>query len=70
VNAPDIFWFPNQPNDTPERLTDAEGRVCWEAQNSAWSQQLNEKRTAFRPHPEPAHAGPVPGSGQICQEQI
>ena len=43
VNAPDIFWFHNQPNGTPERLTDAEGRVCWEAQNSAWGKLLSER---------------------------
>ena len=33
VNTPDIFWFHNQPNGTPERLTDAEGKVCWKGQN-------------------------------------
>jgi len=43
VNAPDIYWFHNQPDGTPERLTDAEGRVCWEAQNSAWGKLLSER---------------------------
>jgi len=43
VNAPDIYWFHNQPSGTPERLTDAEGRVCWEAQNSAWGKLLSER---------------------------
>jgi len=43
VNTPDIYWFHNQPNGTPERLTDAEGRVCQEAQNSAWGKLLHER---------------------------
>jgi len=43
VNAPDIFWFHNQPNGTPERLADAEGQVCHEAQNSAWGKLLHER---------------------------
>ncbi|GAL58943.1 hypothetical protein EV102420_14_00010, partial [Pseudescherichia vulneris NBRC 102420] len=43
VNATDIYWFHNQPSGTPERLTDAEGRVCWEAQNSAWGKLLSER---------------------------
>ena len=43
VNAPDIFWFHTRPDGTPERLTDAEGRVCWEAQNSAWDKLLSER---------------------------
>ncbi|MCR4456226.1 RHS repeat-associated core domain-containing protein [Pseudescherichia sp. L3] len=45
VNTPDIYWFHNQPNGTPERLTDAEGRVCQEAQNSAWGKLLHERDT-------------------------
>nr|WP_313128961.1 RHS domain-containing protein [Pseudescherichia vulneris] len=28
MNAPDMYWFHNQPNGMPERLTDAEGRVA------------------------------------------
>ncbi|WP_336854488.1 RHS repeat-associated core domain-containing protein, partial [Pseudescherichia vulneris] len=43
VNDPDIFWFHTRPDGTPERLTDAEGRVCWEAQNSAWGKLLSER---------------------------
>ena len=43
VNAPDIFWFHTQPNGPTERLTDAEGRLCWEAQNSAWGKLLSER---------------------------
>jgi len=43
VNTPDIYWFHNQPNGTPERLTDAEGQVCQEAQNSAWGKLLHER---------------------------
>ncbi len=43
VNTPDIYWFHNQPNGTPERLTDAEGKVCQEAQNSAWGKLLHER---------------------------
>ncbi len=43
VNTPDIFWFHNQPNGTPERLTDAEGRVCQKTQNSAWGKLLHER---------------------------
>nr|WP_255211701.1 RHS domain-containing protein [Pseudescherichia vulneris] len=34
----------------PEPLTDAEGRVCWEAQNSAWGQQLNERSVQLSGH--------------------
>ena len=43
VNTPDIYWFHNQPNGTPERLADAEGQVCHEAQNSAWGKLLHER---------------------------
>ena len=43
MNAPHMYWFHNKPNGTPERLTDAEGRVCWEAQNSAWGKLLSER---------------------------
>jgi uncharacterized protein RhaS with RHS repeats len=43
MNTPDIFWFHNQPNGTPERLTDAEGKVCWKGQNSAWGKLLHER---------------------------
>jgi hypothetical protein len=32
---PDIFWFHCQPNGTPERMTDREGHIRWEGQNSA-----------------------------------
>jgi len=39
---PEIYWFHNQPNGTPERLTDAEGQLCWEGQNSAWGKLLRE----------------------------
>ena len=38
-----LFWFHNQPNGTPERLTDAEGRAYQEAQNSAWGKLLHER---------------------------
>ena len=50
VNAPDIFWFHNQPNGTPERLTDAEGQVCWEGQNSAWGKLLSERDVQLAGH--------------------
>ncbi|ELJ5856503.1 RHS domain-containing protein, partial [Enterobacter kobei] len=36
VDAPEIFWFHCQPNGTPERMTDIEGQVRWDAVNSAW----------------------------------
>ncbi len=49
VNTPDIYWFHNQPNGTPERLTDAEGKVCWKGQNSAWGKLLHE-RDALLPY--------------------
>ncbi|MFZ4835076.1 RHS repeat-associated core domain-containing protein [Rouxiella sp. Mn2063] len=39
---PEIYWFHNQPNGTPERLTDAEGQLRWEGQNSAWGKLLRE----------------------------
>ncbi|YCH31205.1 DUF6531 domain-containing protein [Erwinia sp. D4-22] len=42
VTDPEIFWFHCQPNGTPERLTDAEGELRWEAQNSAWGKLLRE----------------------------
>jgi len=38
-----LFWSHNQPNGTPERLTDAEGKVCWKGQNSAWGKLLHER---------------------------
>ena len=63
VNAPDIFWFHNQPNGTPERLTDAEGKVCWKGQNSAWGKLLHERDAQLAAVcPEPVHAGPILGS--------
>ncbi len=43
VNTPDIYWFHNQPNGMPERLTDAKGQVCQEGQNSAWGKLLHER---------------------------
>jgi len=71
MNTPDIFWFHNQPNGTPERLTDAEGKVCWKGQSSAWGKLLHERDAQLAAVcPEPAHAGPILGSGQICQEHI
>ncbi len=39
---PDIFWFHCQPNGTPERMTDREGHIRWEGQNSAWGKLLHE----------------------------
>ncbi|KIU58398.1 hypothetical protein CRSA0334_19585 [Cronobacter malonaticus ENBT0334] len=42
TQAPDIYWFHNQPNGTPERLTDVEGRVRWEGRNSAWGKLAHE----------------------------
>ncbi len=38
----DIFWFHCQPNGTPERMTDREGYIRWEGQNSAWGKLLHE----------------------------
>ncbi len=38
----DIFWFHCQPNGTPERMTDREGHIRWEGQNSAWGKLLHE----------------------------
>ncbi len=45
VDAPEIFWFHCQPNGTPERMTDSEGRVRWEGVNSAWGKLLRESET-------------------------
>ncbi|PXW60898.1 RHS repeat protein [Grimontella sp. AG753] len=48
---PDIFWFHCQPNCTPERMTDREGHIRWEGQNSAWGKLLHEsipQETAMR----------------------
>ncbi|GGD19910.1 hypothetical protein GCM10011513_16730 [Franconibacter daqui] len=42
VDAPEIFWFHNQPNGTPECLTDVEGQVRWEGMNSAWGKLAHE----------------------------
>ena len=42
LTDPEIYWFHCQPNGTPERLTDAEGTLRWEAQNSAWGKLLRE----------------------------
>ena len=42
ITDPDVYWFHNQPNGTPERLTDAEGELRWEGQNSAWGKLLHE----------------------------
>ena len=42
VTDPEIFWFHCQPNGTPERMTDAEGELRWEGQNSAWGKLLRE----------------------------
>lgn len=42
INDPEIYWFHCQPNGTPELLTDAEGEVRWEGQNSAWGKLLRE----------------------------
>ncbi len=39
---PDIFWFHCQPNGTPERMSDREGHIRWEGQNSAWGKLLHE----------------------------
>ncbi len=42
TQSPDIYWFHNQPNGTPERLTDVEGRLRWEGRNSAWGKLAHE----------------------------
>ncbi|MFS2220874.1 RHS domain-containing protein, partial [Pantoea sp. B65] len=42
VRAPEIYWFHNQVNGMPERLTDAEGGLRWEGHNSAWGKLLRE----------------------------
>jgi len=42
IGDPEIYWFHNQPNGLPERLTDAEGELRWEAQNSVWGKLLRE----------------------------
>ena len=42
TQSPDIYWFHNQPNGTPERLTDVEGQVRWEGRNSAWGKLAHE----------------------------
>ena len=42
LSDPEIYWFHCQPNGTPERLTDAEGELRWEARNSAWGKLLRE----------------------------
>jgi RHS repeat-associated protein len=42
TDSPDIFWFHCQPNGTPERMTDNEGELRWEGQNSAWGKLLRE----------------------------
>ncbi|MGK8933014.1 RHS repeat-associated core domain-containing protein [Pluralibacter gergoviae] len=42
LSQPEILWYHCQPNGTPERLTDAEGQVRWEGQNSAWGRLLSE----------------------------
>ncbi|WP_413649808.1 RHS repeat-associated core domain-containing protein, partial [Pantoea sp. B65] len=39
---PEIYWFHNQVNGMPERLTDAEGGLRWEGHNSAWGKLLRE----------------------------
>jgi RHS repeat-associated protein len=42
TDSPEIFWFHCQPNGTPERMTDNEGELRWEGQNSAWGKLLRE----------------------------
>lgn len=42
MQDPEIFWFHCQPNGTPVRLTDAEGKLRWEGRNSAWGKLLHE----------------------------
>ncbi|MDK1250854.1 RHS repeat-associated core domain-containing protein [Cronobacter sakazakii] len=42
TQSSDIYWFHNQPNGTPERLTDVEGRLRWEGRNSAWGKLAHE----------------------------
>ncbi|XTZ40176.1 RHS repeat-associated core domain-containing protein [Salmonella enterica] len=41
-SEPDIYWFHCQPNGLPERMTDVEGEIRWEGQNSAWGKLLHE----------------------------
>jgi RHS repeat-associated protein len=42
IDSPEVFWFHCQPNGTPERMTDNEGELRWEGQNSAWGKLLRE----------------------------
>lgn len=42
ITDPEIYWFHCQPNGTPERLTDNEGRVRWEGLTGAWGKLLRE----------------------------
>ncbi|WP_437432939.1 RHS repeat domain-containing protein, partial [Yokenella regensburgei] len=42
TESPDIYWFHCQPNGTPERMTDIEGELRWEGQNSVWGKLLRE----------------------------
>ena len=42
TDSPEIFWFHNQPNGLPERMTDVEGNLRWEGQSSAWGKLLRE----------------------------
>ncbi|MGK9176045.1 RHS domain-containing protein, partial [Yokenella regensburgei] len=42
TESPDVYWFHCQLNGTPERMTDIEGELRWEGQNSAWGKLLRE----------------------------
>ncbi len=42
IESPEIFWFHNQPNGLPKRMTDVEGNLRWEGQSSAWGKLLRE----------------------------
>ena len=42
IDSPEIYWFHNQPNGLPERMTEVEGNLRWEGQSSAWGKLLRE----------------------------
>ncbi|MGG7523019.1 hypothetical protein ACQ3G4_16775 [bacterium BS0013] len=43
ADAPEIFWFHCQPNDTSERMTHLKRQVRWEGNRSAWDKLLRER---------------------------
>jgi RHS repeat-associated protein len=64
IGDPEIYWFHNQPNGLPERLTDLEGELRWEAQNSAWGKLLRET-----PLQAPAYAQNLRMQGQYLDRE-